>query len=615
MKLIRKIRSLIIVLLLIFLIFTNVYAADKSYSCDKLNINITLLDDGSALFEEYWTMSYEGGNFTKFTRNIPLDSNYSISDFKVSENNMEYKRLDRFDSNKPVNSYAIEKSNNMLNLEIYYNAKNESRTFKMSYILNNAVVIHDDIAEFYWKVIGDEWQIPLNNVSVNINLPTGASREEIRAWAHGPLTGLVSIESSELVTLTVDKVNKNTYVEARIAAPKDLFKNSTNYKSGNALSNILAEEQRFADNANNERESMKKNIVTFYILPILLLIALAIYIIGISNRASQRYLATFKPKYYRELSKSGLTPSEVIDLIGFYKPTYGYDERFTSTLLDLSLKGFVSLKKDESLRKNNLIIKINYGKNTSDLKPHERKMIAFINEIANGNFEITQKEIKKYIDKHSSSVITTFNEFIKESNEEIKKIGYIDSSLKKYTKNYVIGMVSFIILAAIFALLQQYVLAACMFILFFIVMFCLIGCKRLTQLGEDELALWEGYKNFLKDFTSFNEKELPDLILWEKYIVYAVAVGMGKKILKELPMMYPQLNDVNYYTNKNMFNLYMMYNISNGKASFNDNMFDSINSFGDNIKSAFSASSSGSGAGGGFSSGGGGGGGGGGGCS
>lgn len=611
----KKICSLLVVLILIFSIFTYTYAADKSYSCDKLNINITLLDDGSAMFEEYWTMSYEGGNFTKFTRNIPLDGNYSISNFKVYENNIEYKRLDGFDSKKPVNSYAIEKSKDMINLEIYYNAENESRTFKMSYILNNAVVIHDDIAEFYWKVIGDEWQIPLNNVSINIILPTGASKEEIRAWAHGPLSGIVSIENSELVTLTVDKVNKNTYVEARIVAPKGLFLNSTNYKSGNALNIILAEEQKFADNANSERKSLKKNIVTFYILPILFLIASAIYIIRISNQASKRYLATFKPKYYRELSKSGLTPSEVIDLIGFYKPSYGYDERFTSTLLDLSLKGFISLKKDENLRKNNLIISINYDKNTSELKPHERKMVSFINDIANGNLEITQKEIKKYIDKHSSSVITTFNEFIKDSNEEIKKMGYIDNSLKKYTKNYVIGMIGFIVLAVISAVLQQYVLAVCMSILFFIVMFCLIGCKRLSQEGEDELALWEGYKNFLKDFTSFNEKELPDLILWEKYIVYAVAIGMGKKILKELPIMYPQLNDINYYRNNNMFNLYMMYNINNGKASFNNSMFDSINSFGDNIKSAFSASSSGSGSGGGFSSGGGGGGGGGGGCS
>jgi len=572
----KKIFSLIVVTIITFSAFFNVYADDKSYGCQKLDINITLRNDGTALFEEFWTMKYVGGKFTRFERNIPLGGNYSIKNFKVSEGDVEYAKLDKFDNNRPLNSYAIETSNKELKLEAYYSATDETKTFKMSYVLENAVVIHGDIAEFYWKVIGDEWQIPLNDVSVNIYLPNGAKKEDIRAWAHGPLTGLVSIESANLVKLTVDKVPTKTFIEARIVTPKNLFMESTNFRSGNALDKILAEEQGFADRANAERDSAKKDVLTFIILPILLLIILATYVIVITVKIRKRFTPVFKPDYYREISGSGLSPSEVIDLMGYYGQVVAYDERFTSTLMDLSLKGFVTLSKDENLSKNNLIITLNkktieviknngfdidYSKNNAannrinsndNLKPHEVTMLKFLYEMSDDNYTLTSKSIKKYTEKHSNKVLETLNNFTKQSYAQIKARGYIDESLKKYVGKYVLAIIAFIAFTVISFVFQQFVLGTAMLILTFITIFSLVVCRRLSQSGEDELALWQGYKNFLKDFTSFNEKELPDLILWEKYIVYAVAIGMGKKILKDLPKMYPQLNDANYYHNHNM---------------------------------------------------------------
>mgnify|MGYP002448560150 CR=1 FL=1 len=37
----------------------------------------------------------------------------------------------------------------------------------------------------------------------------------------------------------------------------------------------------------------------------------------------------------------------------------------------------------------------------------------------------------------------------------------------------------------------------------------------------------------LKPFSYLNEKEVPELVLWEKYLVYATAFGIADKVAKE----------------------------------------------------------------------------------
>ena len=62
----------------------------------------------------------------------------------------------------------------------------------------------------------------------------------------------------------------------------------------------------------------------------------------------------------------------------------------------------------------------------------------------------------------------------------------------------------------------------------------------LDQQGEDDLALWQAFGRFLDDFTTFDEKELPEFPVWRKYMVYAVAMGRGRKVAKALALKYPE---------------------------------------------------------------------------
>lgn len=62
----------------------------------------------------------------------------------------------------------------------------------------------------------------------------------------------------------------------------------------------------------------------------------------------------------------------------------------------------------------------------------------------------------------------------------------------------------------------------------------------LDQQSEDDLALWQAFGRFLDDFTTFEDKELPEFSVWREYMVYAVAMGNGRKVAKALALKYPE---------------------------------------------------------------------------
>ena len=115
----------------------------------------------------------------------------------------------------------------------------------------------------------------------------------------------------------------------------------------------------------------------------------------------------------------------------------------------------------------------------------------------------------------------------------------------------------------------------------------------LTQAGLDQKEMWKGLKKYMEDFSLLNEREVPELVLWEKYLVYATAFGISEKVLKQLKIVYPNIDELNG-TNTSTY-MYFMYH-----SNFNTNFSNAISS-----SIATATYSSGIGSGGGFSGGGG----------
>lgn len=137
-----------------------------------------------------------------------------------------------------------------------------------------------------------------------------------------------------------------------------------------------------------------------------------------------------------------------------------------------------------------------------------------------------------------------------------------------------------------------------------------IQAKRKTKKGIEEYKKWQAFKRFLNDFSTFDEKSLPEVALWEKYLVYAVVLGCASKLSKTM-----KLKIENMDLNEDLLlNTYMIGNLSTLSRTVKSSISSARNyAIHTTSGSSSSGSSSGFGGGGGFSSGGGAGGGGGGG--
>ena len=129
-----------------------------------------------------------------------------------------------------------------------------------------------------------------------------------------------------------------------------------------------------------------------------------------------------------------------------------------------------------------------------------------------------------------------------------------------------------------------------------------LAFKRRTKKGNEHYVRWKAFKNFLEDFGNFSIKELPEIELWEKYLVYAVLFGIADKVQKVMNVKIKEFsNDVVLDSDLLVYNnFYHMSYVVN--SSVNSAISAASRA---SASKAISTSSSGGGFGGGFSSGGG----------
>lgn len=107
-------------------------------------------------------------------------------------------------------------------------------------------------------------------------------------------------------------------------------------------------------------------------------------------------------------------------------------------------------------------------------------------------------------------------------------------------------------------------------------------------------------------FSELDRHEVPSLIIWEHYLVYAVTLGVAQQVIKQLEIVFPNLEDQNYRFGYGWYYYHLgsANSLNQGLSSLTTKIEQS---FTQSIQAAVGQTSSGSGMGGSFSGGGGGG--------
>ena len=206
------------------------------------------------------------------------------------------------------------------------------------------------------------------------------------------------------------------------------------------------------------------------------------------------------------------------------------------------------------------------------------------------------KDFEKYASRHSSSVLGTFSKIEKIAKDLQEENGnYSKESVAKsnswstkgvgYVFLAILSVISMwlLIIPAIVAAVYSFKIAS--------------RYNTLTQKGVNRKEELQGLKKYMEEFSMIDDKTVPELVLWEKYLVYATVFGIADKVLKQLKVVYPQITegDLAGYTY-----MYLMYS-----NNFNTSFLNTLNTSVTTSYHSATNYSSGSGGGGGFSSGGG----------
>ena len=176
----------------------------------------------------------------------------------VSENGQAYEFNPGTDYGPP-GTYLVKEEGDDLLIDWSIDAEDETRTFEVSYRVLNVVKIHQDVAEFYRKFVGEENQQKIDALKAVVKLPPGAEKysqgEDIRVWGHGPLSGNVEFTGPGEVSWNVNDLSPGTFVEGRVVMPVELFPEApvSVHTNNPALASILEEEEGWAEAANRRR--------------------------------------------------------------------------------------------------------------------------------------------------------------------------------------------------------------------------------------------------------------------------------------------------------------------------------------------------------------------------
>ena len=610
----KKIIITLIFTAMFLLIFTT--KSDATLQLNNLDFYAQINEDGSMDVTETWNIYISETNTIYKTFKID-NSKYSyITDVEVRETtNGENKKFSKiYQEMYHVTQdcyYGLKNSDGQFEIAWGVGLDNGygTREYQISYKVIDAIAKYDDYAELYWKFIGSDFEISTNKVTGRIYLPQNAkSKDDIKVWGHTKnLNGEIYVADSNRIEFSLENQQRYNYVEIRSLFPKDMIETTGRRYNTSILNNALQEENKWAEKANKQRE-INRNIelvigLAVRLYAIICLIRTILNIIKIIIiKIERRGKVTEKIQYYRELPYENATPGEA--LFVFSKGQQGtLTGSFSANILDLCLKKKISLEveKRETLRESNVDITL-LDNDMADLKEEQKIVLEFLNTVSAGKDKLSIKDITEYCKNNRENVQKIDLKFSKAVREqEINMENYDEKAEKEYKRHCVfaiggfcmnIGLIALLIISESLSVIGVTMLTIAISLVNSVLELALANRKyTFTQKGTDEREKWRAFKKYMEDFSLLKEKEIPALIVWEKYLVYATAFKISSKVLKQLKIVYPEIMDMNPNIDTNNY-IHMMNTLDLG--SYMNTAISSVYS-------------SGNGSGGGFSGGGGGG--------
>jgi uncharacterized membrane protein len=562
---------------------TPAHAQTKSFTLDSWIVTARINTDASMDVTELLTYDFVGGPF-----------NFGIRTFDTREED-----ISGFAASDPEGPLEVIPPARSVSGEWEWALRRPTSdatvTYTLTYHVADAVEVGSDVADLNWMFIGEDHP-SIGDVAITVDFPPGipaatadvadSDTTVLRAFAHGPSNGVIRVAQSR-ATATVTGVGNGQFVEIRAIAPATAFDARG---SETLLAKILKQERQLQD-------EKKHHELAWVLTPILAAVGALgtglLWLVGGRERKSTEVLG----EYWRE----PLDERPAVALANLNRGTVNAGPTIAGTIVDLAQRGYIRIIGEhiERFGPDKTIHRYQWaGKEFApDVVQYERDVLEML---FRGQTETTSEDVNDWARHHQSSAQSKLNRIKAGVKAEYIKYGF-ETKVNPLHMGLLVALCAAVGLASFlvkvwtkngFAWLGVGAAAALLAGGSYIL-------RNRSQAGADAAAKARGLRNYLRDFSRLDEAPVGHLILWERYLVYAVALGVSKELIHGLETRVPQV------ANDPAFGLWYV-----GMAGHRFDAFDQIEVQSSSFVSAATPNRSGSGGGfsGGSSGGGGGGG-------
>ena len=524
----------------------------KSYHFPEVTIDATVNPDGSLTLHERRTFEFRGDFTFAFFNISPVHAPPSfIEGFTITEDGQPV----------PFDTYLAD--NGGFEARWDYQASDERRTWDIAYTVHCAVDVYTDAAHLNWQFIGTGWDVRTDHALITVHVPGRAKRErprppgcapsleppmapkqvplaegDVLAWGHGPLAGEVRIPDAQTVALEIRDLEPATFVEGSILMPADVVPVMSLTPGGAGRDRIIAEEQRLADQANALRAAHRRETsvvkVLFVIVPLLML--------GLFLWSRRRDRVPGVPPILQEPPRD--THPAVLALVwNAYRKRLGAPDAYRAQFMHLVQEKAIEI---EAIGRVTDPEEVFVRAGSAPTETPDSEFLAFL---LPGDEQRPSLRSIKAKGARKTLLGDWWEALAKKAKPHVKKISEGRARLETMT------MAGLGIAAAVYGFWRWtgfsedfesaglVGLLAAWLIPVGIgswMLFSRLARPALPPKLKSNLAEWAAFRRFLREFSSLEEAPTLAVIVWERYLVYAVALGVADRVEKQVRALVPE---------------------------------------------------------------------------
>ena len=539
---------------------------EKSYSFPEVRIDATLNQDGSLSIEERRTFDFRGDfSFAFFT--VEHKQLNDVVEFQVSEGGDVYEEgAPEVPGHVRLEEGVLEGPGGFkFKATWWFSASDERRTWTIRYRVLCAADVYADTAHLLWKFVGEGWTVPTESAVITLHLPGRAvsppprpefpcipaslraggtvppvpglaseplAQRDVRAWGHGPLHGEVDRIDPHTIRLSIRDLDPETFVEASVTLPAEAV--PAQYQGVDArLDAILAEEARLAGEANAARLDARRverarsvaRTVGWALLG--LFPVLTVLIVW---RARVRERIPGIPHHLTEPPEEAIRPARLALEWSMYLRRLDTPNAFRAQVMEMARQGFVRIRPLGTAT----------GAADYELAP-----------AAEPPDDLDAKFLRALFPDDQPIRTRDF----KPSTEQLNKLGVWWDAIFKAARGAGAarwrGAMVFLGIMPLLALFWAVPLAILSglpgyypVLALAVTIACPLIARRLLPVRygperAERMQRWAAFRRWLTTFSAFGDAPAAAIVIWERYLSLAVALGIADRVEKQVRAVVP----------------------------------------------------------------------------